>query len=128
MTRGWWWRTSRLIRSFLLLLTSLSIRRRRLAGAERGSRGSQVVLDPSCERVRASKHAFRNPCGVLERCHGLAEIVERGGGVVVRLMSQESSLTRRRRLVTRRLLFFCALQLRNRAEPQERVQDTAHSQ
>ena len=33
--------------------------------------------------MRATEHAPRNPFYVLERRHGLAEIVERGGGVFV---------------------------------------------
>jgi tetratricopeptide (TPR) repeat protein len=33
--------------------------------------------------VRAAKYAPRSPCHVLERCHGLADIVERGAVVVV---------------------------------------------
>ena len=43
----------------------------------------QLALNRHYERMRATKHA---PCGslrVLERRHGLAEIVERGGGVHV---------------------------------------------
>ena len=43
----------------------------------------QIILNPFCERVRATHHAPRNPLGVLERCHGLAEIVERGASAVV---------------------------------------------
>ena len=58
-------------------------RRRRFAGAERGSRVSQGVLDPRCQRVRVTEHAPRRPFRVLERGHGLAEIVERDGGVFV---------------------------------------------
>ena len=46
-------------------------------------RGSQIVLNPFCERVRAAEHAPRGPFRVLERHHGLAEIVERGAVVVV---------------------------------------------
>ena len=61
-----WWRD-----------TPLRTPRRRLAGAERGSRISQVFLHPRCERVRAPEHAPRNPFGALEHCHGLAQIVER---------------------------------------------------
>ena len=57
------------------------IRRRRFAGAERGPRLSQAVLNPHCGRVRATKHAPRNPCCLLERRHCLAEIVECGAGV-----------------------------------------------
>ena len=43
----------------------------------------QIVLHYLCVRVRASEHAPRGPFRVLERRHGLAEIVERGGGVHV---------------------------------------------
>ena len=55
--------------------------RRRLAGAEYGSRLSQIVLNCRCLRVRAAEHAPRNRLDVLERSHGLADIVERGAGV-----------------------------------------------
>ena len=34
-----------------------------------------------CERVRAAKHAPRNPFRILKRRHGLAEIVARGAVV-----------------------------------------------
>ena len=33
--------------------------------------------------MRASEHAPGGPFRVLERCHGFAEIVERGAGVTV---------------------------------------------
>ena len=33
--------------------------------------------------MRATEHAPRGPCQVLERRHGLAEVTERGGGVLV---------------------------------------------
>ena len=56
----------------------LRIRRRRFAGAERGSRPSQSSLHPFCLRVRAAEHAPRGPCRLLERRQGLAEIVECG--------------------------------------------------
>jgi hypothetical protein len=46
-------------------------------------RFSQLNLDRLCDRVRATKHAPRDPFRILERRHGLAEIVERGGGVLV---------------------------------------------
>ena len=36
-----------------------------------------------CVRMRAPQHAARDPFRLLERCYGLAEIVERGGGVLV---------------------------------------------
>ena len=55
----------------------LRTRRRRLAGAEHGSRASQGILDPRCVGVRAAEHAPRDPFCVLERRHGLAEIVKR---------------------------------------------------
>ena len=58
---------------------------RRLAGAERGSRFLQIPLDQSEERVRASKHTARGPLRVLERRHGLADIVERGAVVLTHL-------------------------------------------
>ena len=58
-------------------------RRRRLAGAERGSRFLQGISNPQYVRVRATEHAPRGPCRVLERRHGLAEIVERGVVVFV---------------------------------------------
>ena len=65
-------------------MNCLGTPRRRFAGAEDGSRVSQVVIDPYCERVRATKHAPRGPFRLLERRHGLAEIVERGAGVLVK--------------------------------------------
>ena len=34
------------------------------------------------ERVRVTEHAPHDPCRLLERRHGLAEIVERGAGVL----------------------------------------------
>ena len=57
----------------------------RLAGApaEVGSRGLQGALNVHCGRVCAAEHAPRDSFHILERCHGLAEIVERGVGVVV---------------------------------------------
>ena len=48
------------------------------ADAERHSRVYQGTFDPYCDRMRATKHAPRDPCRVLERCHALAEIVYRG--------------------------------------------------
>ena len=57
-------------------------RRLRLAGAERASRVSQFVLNPHCDRVRATEYAPRDPFQFLERRHGLAELVERGAGVL----------------------------------------------
>ena len=52
-----------------------------LGGAERGSRGSQILLNPCYGRMRGSKHASRGPFNLFERRYGLAEIVERGVGV-----------------------------------------------
>ena len=45
------------------------------AGAENGSCSLQFAFNPSCERVRATEHAPRDPSCVLERRHGLADIV-----------------------------------------------------
>ena len=49
----------------------------RLAGAEGCARFMQGILNLICERMRAAEHASRDPVRVLERRHGLAEIVER---------------------------------------------------
>ena len=54
----------------------------RLAGAEGCARVLQHVLSLLRGRVRGSKHASRGPFRVLERRHGLAEIIERGAGVI----------------------------------------------
>ena len=56
----------------------------RLAGAELGSRVSQGFPNRHCERVRAAKYAPRGRFDLLNRRHGLTEIVERGGGVPVK--------------------------------------------
>ena len=56
-------------------------RRRRFAGAERGSRVLQGGLNPSFGRVRATEHAPGGLFRALERRHGLVEIVERGAVV-----------------------------------------------
>ena len=61
----------------------LGTRRWRLAGGERGSRLSQVELDPPCERVRATEEAPCDRFYLLEHRHGLAEVVERGAGILV---------------------------------------------
>ena len=53
------------------------------AGAERGSRDLQILLNPRREWMRAAEHAPRDPPRVHERRHGLAEIVGRGAGVHV---------------------------------------------
>ena len=62
--------------SFSVFYGSLRFPRLRFAGAERGSRDSQGPLHIHDDRVRATKHAPRDPFSVLERRHGLAEIVE----------------------------------------------------
>ena len=54
--------------------------RRRFAGAERGSRFFNFSLHHRHCRVRAAEYAPRDPFRILEGCHGLAEIVERGAG------------------------------------------------
>ena len=64
--------------------------RLRFAGAEHCSRVLQGLLSHLCGRVRAAEHAPHDPFRLLERRHGLAEIVERRTGVVV---SQLVSLT-----------------------------------
>ena len=53
----------------------------------------QLALDMHHERMRATKHAPRGSLRVLERRHGLAEIVERGAVVTVerRRVSQPHS-------------------------------------
>ena len=48
------------------------------------SRLSQAKLNIRYERVRAAEHAPRNRLDVLERSHGLAEIVERRAVVAER--------------------------------------------
>ena len=64
------------------LLMVLGTPPRRLAGAEGRSRESQGFPNPHYVRVRAAEHAPRGPFQLLERRHGLADIVEdfgRGG-------------------------------------------------
>ena len=53
-------------------------RRLRFAGAERGSRLLQSGLNLLCGRVCTTEHASGGPFRILERRHGLVEIVERG--------------------------------------------------
>ena len=65
---------------------------RTLAGAERGSRVLQGCPNIHCGRVRAPEHAPRGPFRVLERRHGLAELVERGGGVLRRARGRRRGL------------------------------------
>ena len=62
-------------------------RRWRLAGAERCSRLLQIALNRRGERVRTTEHAPCDPSRVLERRHGLAEIVDCGAGVLVERLS-----------------------------------------
>ena len=64
-------------------LCQVLCRWRFFAGAERGSRVSQCVLNALCGRVCATEHAPRDAFRVFERRHGLAAIVERGVGVFV---------------------------------------------
>ena len=64
------------------------------AGAARGSRGSQFVLNSLCGRVR-------DPFRVLERRHGLVEIVERGA--VVGVLRRGVGVRRTTRRVTQLL-------------------------
>ena len=59
-------------------------RRLRFVGGEHFSCELQIALNIRCGRVRAAKHAPRHPFRLLERRHGLADIVERGAGVAVR--------------------------------------------
>ena len=56
---------------------------RNSASAARAVRGRQAVLNIHRERMRVAEHAPRGPFRVLERRHGLAEIVERGTVVLV---------------------------------------------
>ena len=62
---------------------NLPRRRRRLAGAERGSRVLKIVLHLFRDRMRAAQYAPRGPFPFLEHRHGLAEIVERSVAVLV---------------------------------------------
>ena len=55
----------------------------RVESRERLSRYVEASFKFSCDRVGATEHAPRNPFRILERRHGLAEIVERGAGVSV---------------------------------------------
>ena len=55
----------------------------RVERSERKSRYFGGVLNIFCERVRASEHSPRGPCRILQRRHGLVEIVESGVGVHV---------------------------------------------
>ena len=66
-----------------LVLNLGTPRRRRFAGAERGSRVLQRALNPRCDRVRAAEYLARGSYRVLERRHCFAQIVERCAGVMV---------------------------------------------
>ena len=57
--------------------------------AGRAPRVSQGNLDFVCGRVCATKHALRDPFCLLERRHGLAEIVERG---IIVLVERDSEI------------------------------------
>ena len=72
---------SRYIANILHTRSGRRWRRRRFAGAERGSSNGQIVPDRFCEWVRAAKHAPRDWFYFRERPNGFAEIVECGGGV-----------------------------------------------
>ena len=86
---------------------------------ERFPRVSQVDLNTSCERMRTTEHAPRDPRRLLERRHCLAEIVERGASVVVERLRvkrprferqsisfSENAPRNRNRLAQQRLSFF----------------------
>ena len=87
-----------------------------------GSRVSQGCLHLHCERVRVTENAPRDPSSVLERRHGLAEIVERRAVVLVErprvnpphpergvITISECAARYRNRLVQQRLGFFEAI-------------------
>ena len=61
-------------------------------GGEHRSRVLQAGLEKfRCERVRAAEDALRGPCRLLERRHGLADIVECGAGVLVERLCVSAS-------------------------------------
>ena len=64
---------------------------------------SQIVLNPNCVWVRAAEHAPRDAFRVLERRHGLAEVVERGTRVREEHISINRS-HRKRDIIGRRRL------------------------
>jgi hypothetical protein len=88
-------------------------RRWRLALVENCSSSAQIVPDCFCSRVRATEHAPCDPFHILERRHGLVEIVERGAVVFVeRLMYDQRRPERvrfkcRGRFGTRRYVLRC---------------------
>ena len=63
-----------------------------------------MFLNRRCKRVRATEHAPRGPFRLLERIHGLAEIVKRGLVVVVELspVARRRSVDSRQRFETTR--------------------------
>ena len=67
-----WWRCE--LATYLVGVSGGGV----FAGAERGSRFSQMELNSFCGWVRATEHSPRGPFRFLERRHCLAEIVERG--------------------------------------------------
>ena len=102
-----------------MYITLLRLGRLLFAGAERGSRDLQGMSNPHCVRVRAAEDASRGPFRVLERRHGLAEVVKRGAGVFVKRLRvspphhereiitiPESASRHRRRLAQQCLGFF----------------------
>ena len=106
----------------LFVAILLAILRTRLARVEDCSRVSQGLLNRSYERMRATHHAPRDPCRVLERRHGLVEIVERGAIVLAERLRvipprleresmsfPESALRQGHRFAQHRLSFFEAL-------------------
>ena len=74
------WRTggSPVKRVAILLPLDVLRQRRRFADAEKRSRFLQILSNIRGKRVHAAKNAPRDSPRVLERRHGLAEIVERG--------------------------------------------------
>jgi len=54
-------------------ISCLGARRRRLAGAERGSRFSQGARNALCVRMRSTEHLPSDPFYFLERRHGLPQ-------------------------------------------------------
>ena len=93
--------------------------RRHLSDAEHRLRVLQVAPKSRLrERVRATEHAPRNTFSVLERRHGLAEIVERGAVLesasayihlilsVVSVLSPENASRHGHRFAQQRLAFF----------------------
>ena len=66
-----------------------------LGALERSARVPQLALNIHYGGVRASEEAPPGPFRVLERRHGLAEIVERGGVVLVTIPHFTSNASRR---------------------------------